>query len=139
MHLTLKVKLRLTADSKPDWAALLHMYHQIFRHPRPHIGYPSRSSGINSGPGGNQTGNAGWSGAGAASRDYSAEGAEEKLLRTPRRHPDGRARSGNWQVWWGRTGGSSNRSLSVGLRSHPITLAAPGEKGDFPWTGRVGW
>eukprot|EP00903_Cladosiphon_okamuranus_P010103 g9568.t1 len=37
--------------------------------------YLSCSSGINSGPGGNQTGKPHNSGAGAASRDYSAEGA----------------------------------------------------------------
>ena len=52
--------------------------HDVTSHPR--LGYLSCSSGINSGPGGNQTGNAGWSGAGHASRDYSAEGAGDRYF-----------------------------------------------------------
>lgn len=47
--------------------------HDVTSHPR--LGYLSCSSGIISGPGGNQTGKPHNSGAGAASRDYSAEGA----------------------------------------------------------------
>eukprot|EP00903_Cladosiphon_okamuranus_P005758 g5710.t1 len=38
------------------------------------------AGGMNSGGGGNQTGNAGWSGAGHAARDFSAEGAGEKYF-----------------------------------------------------------
>lgn len=52
--------------------------HDVTSHPR--LGYLSCSSGINSGPGGNQTGKPHNSGAGAASRDYSAEGAGDRYF-----------------------------------------------------------